>query len=70
LKAFLLESFSVELEHFFDCPFCGERISAVLDLTGGGQSYIEDCEVCCRPMLIRYECGMSSQLESFTAEGA
>jgi len=26
----------------------------VLDLSAGGQSYIEDCEVCCRPIEIRY----------------
>jgi hypothetical protein len=58
----------VELEHFFDCPFCGEHISMVLDMSDGGQSYIEDCEVCCRPILIRYEC-MAAQLESFAADG-
>ena len=41
-------------EHFYACPYCGESISSVLDLSVGGQRYIEDCEVCCRPIEIRY----------------
>ena len=34
------------------CPYCGETIELVLDLSAGGQQYIEDCEVCCRPITI------------------
>ena len=34
----------------YDCPYCGEAVEAVLDLSGGDQSYIEDCPVCCRPI--------------------
>ena len=37
-------------EAFFTCPYCWERISMVVDLSVGQQSYIEDCEVCCRPI--------------------
>lgn len=43
-----------ETEAYFDCPFCAERISMLLDLTAGGQEYVEDCEVCCRPIMVRY----------------
>lgn len=32
------------------CPYCGEPITLVIDCSAGDQSYIEDCEVCCRPM--------------------
>jgi hypothetical protein len=35
----------------YDCPYCGEPVEAVLDLSGGDQSYIEDCPVCCRPII-------------------
>ena len=35
---------------FYDCPYCGERIETTLDLSGGDQDYIEDCQVCCRPV--------------------
>ena len=44
----------MEIEHFFTCPYCWQEISFVLDLSAGRQSYIEDCEVCCRPVQISY----------------
>lgn len=39
----------------FTCPHCGERVSMLLDLSAGSQSYIEDCEVCCNPIEISYQ---------------
>lgn len=36
------------------CPNCGERQDIVIDLSVPEQQYVEDCFVCCRPMLIRY----------------
>jgi len=32
------------------CPYCGENISILVDCSVEEQSYIEDCEVCCRPI--------------------
>jgi hypothetical protein len=32
------------------CPYCGESIELLLDASAGAQSYIEDCQVCCRPI--------------------
>ena len=32
------------------CPYCGELIEVQVDISAGGQSYIEDCQVCCRPI--------------------
>lgn len=43
-----------EEEYFFICPYCGGEISMLLDPSVRRQSYIEDCEVCCRPIEIRY----------------
>jgi hypothetical protein len=40
--------------HDASCPHCGETIELTLDLSVTEQSYIEDCPVCCRPMLISY----------------
>jgi transcription elongation factor Elf1 len=37
------------------CPFCGEASDVLLDPSGGDQSYIEDCQVCCQPMQISFE---------------
>jgi len=42
------------VEHFFLCPYCGQEISIVLDTSVRRQAYVEDCEVCCRPIEIRY----------------
>ena len=42
------------MEHFFVCPYCGEKISMVLDTSVKGQTYVEDCEVCCQPVEVRY----------------
>ncbi len=44
----------MEIEHFFICPYCWEEISFLLDLSVAEQSYVEDCEVCCRPIAISY----------------
>ncbi len=41
-------------EHFFTCPYCWSEISMLLDLSVEEQAYVEDCEVCCRPIRIRY----------------
>jgi transcription elongation factor Elf1 len=42
------------MEHYFTCPYCGEEISMVLDLSVRKQTYVEDCEVCCNPIEISY----------------
>ena len=40
----------MEQEHFFQCPYCWEEISMLLDSSLGQTEYIEDCEVCCNPI--------------------
>ena len=42
------------MEHFFSCPYCWEEISMVLDTSVKTQTYVEDCEVCCNPIQVRY----------------
>lgn len=34
-----------------DCPYCGERFDAVLDPSAGNHEYVEDCYVCCAPIV-------------------
>ena len=34
------------------CPYCGEPIEVVVDLSLPEQEYVEDCSVCCRPILL------------------
>ncbi len=38
------------------CPFCGEAVTILIDTSAGDQSYVEDCQVCCRPMNIDFSC--------------
>lgn len=33
-----------------DCPYCGETIDVLIDGSVAEQQYIEDCQVCCRPI--------------------
>jgi len=32
------------------CPYCWEYIDVIIDDCGEDQQYIEDCQVCCRPI--------------------
>lgn len=34
------------------CPYCGTPIHLVIDPADEDQEYTEDCEVCCRPMIV------------------
>ncbi len=38
--------------HDISCPYCGEVIQIMVDCSIGEQDYIEDCQVCCRPINI------------------
>lgn len=38
-----------------DCPYCGESIEILIDASIRSQQYIEDCQVCCRPITLRVE---------------
>jgi len=37
-------------ERTIGCPYCGESISILVDDTLPEQYYVEDCQVCCRPI--------------------
>lgn len=54
------------MEHFFQCPYCWEEISMILDTSVLEQTYIEDCEVCCNPIEVtpRFE---ENELTSFSS---
>lgn len=41
-------------ESRINCPYCGESLTLLLDLSAGDQSVIEDCQVCCQPMTVTY----------------
>jgi hypothetical protein len=36
------------------CPNCWETVNLTLDLSVAEQSYVEDCPVCCKPMMVSF----------------
>lgn len=46
-------------EHIISCPYCGEIINVLIDCSFGiqedAQEYIEDCQVCCRPITFQVQ---------------
>ena len=34
------------------CPYCGELIDLLIDVSMVGETYVEDCFVCCRPIVV------------------
>lgn len=56
-------------EHFFQCPYCWEEISMLLDPSVDA-TYVEDCEVCCNPIQIstRFENGELTGFEALDIE--
>ena len=51
----------------YQCPYCGEWIETVLDLSAGSQKYIEDCQVCCQPIEFQLHVDLAGRLESLQA---
>ena len=43
------------------CPYCGESLEIVVDSFVSRQEYIEDCQVCCKPMTLRISIGDAGQ---------
>lgn len=37
------------------CPWCGERFEALVDASAGTAEYVEDCAVCCRPIVFHLD---------------
>lgn len=40
------------------CPYCGESITILVDDSLAEQEYVEDCQVCCRPILLQVSIDM------------
>ena len=39
-------------EENISCPYCGEPITILVDGSLPEQNYVEDCQVCCRPIVL------------------
>lgn len=48
--------FMMTIDSVFTCAWCGETNETTVDPAGGRrQSYVEDCQVCCRPNVLDVE---------------
>lgn len=54
------------VEHEFQCPYCWESITMLLDSSVSKQVYIEDCEICCNPIELNVEFS-ENELQTFEA---
>ena len=52
------------------CPYCGESIDTLIDLSAGSFRYIEDCQVCCQPIELVGEVDDDGALSELTADRA
>lgn len=62
-----------DLTTWVACPYCGEEVELVIDPGGGAvQQYVEDCEVCCRPMqlTVRWDDNGAAHADALTDEDA
>jgi hypothetical protein len=50
------------------CPYCGERFETRVEVSAGAQEYIEDCEVCCRPVALSIEVEDSGALQALRVQ--
>ncbi|MEZ4704006.1 MAG: CPXCG motif-containing cysteine-rich protein [Bdellovibrionota bacterium] len=42
-------------EQLIRCPYCGESLVVEIDPSVSFQEYIEDCQVCCRPIVFHVQ---------------
>jgi len=48
------------------CPYCGETIELIVDTSINQQEYIEDCQVCCRPIIVNVQLDSSGYINLTT----
>ena len=51
----MVASMNVLNEYNVNCPYCGEQISVLIDCSVEQQEYVEDCQVCCRPITFKIQ---------------
>ena len=50
-------------ERSIQCPYCGETINILIDDSVPQQNYIEDCQVCCRPINFNVSVGFDGDIQ-------
>lgn len=47
------------VEAQISCPYCGEGLTVLADPSEIEQEYIEDCQVCCRPIVMMVDMNLT-----------
>lgn len=50
-----------------DCPWCWERFELAIDEGNGETELVEDCQVCCQPILLQIRYSADSAEPEITA---
>jgi len=50
------------IETKVQCPYCWEEFNLLVDASVDLQEYVEDCEVCCRPIDFVVEVGARDRI--------
>ncbi|MFW1678506.1 CPXCG motif-containing cysteine-rich protein [Pontibacter sp. JAM-7] len=45
------------------CPYCGELITVLIEVLADSQEYIEDCQVCCRPIVFHISTTVTGEVQ-------
>jgi len=45
------------------CPYCWEMIEITVDCSVNSQDYVEDCEVCCQPIVMQVNISLTGAPE-------
>ena len=45
------------------CPYCAEPVELAVDDSAGSQAYVEDCPICCRPIVVEARIGDDGGVE-------
>lgn len=58
----------LEEEVTITCPYCSASVSLLVDCTGGSQTYVEDCSVCCQPIVVAITLTVDGELDTIEAD--
>ena len=57
------------IEQTVQCPYCGENIGLLVDPSVPQQNYVEDCQVCCRPINLNVEVDWNGSIAILATSG-
>jgi len=52
--------------HLVECPYCGESFETQVDTSAGSARYVEDCQICCKPIEFSLEVDHAGLLQSLS----